>query len=466
MKILIAAAECSPLARTGGLGEAVQGLSAALMRLGVDVTVVIPRYRHLGTRGTPVTEPTPARMIDNQGVRVLALEDDEAFDREGIYGPTPGTVYEDEWWRWGRFARRVADLTPAFDLLHVHDGQPAPSVLLTDTPSMLTVHNAAYPLLGPLREAAGVMGVEAIHRRLGGALEWYGQANYLKAGIAGADRVTTVSPSFALQMSEDPEVSSGLNEVIRWLDHPLIGILNGIDVDRWSPTSDPALPAPFKPWRLSGRRTAKAALLSEAGLEDGFVVGNVGRMTEQKGLGLLDRDLDDLVAEGFRFILVGNGDLDDTVDGWVRRHPAAVWHAVYDEGLARLVFAGSDTYLMPSRFEPCGLGQMYAMRYGSIPIARLTGGLADTVIDLDESPESSTGFGFRLFDPSELTKTLRRARRVHDRSLGTWRAMQRRGMGTDWSWDRAAGEYLDVYRSLAAPLRATHHRKTMTVRDE
>jgi starch synthase len=448
VKILIAAAECSPLARTGGLGEAVQGLSAALARLGVEGTVAIPRYRHLAHHGTQVTEPTAGRLIDNQGVRVLAIEDEEAFDREGVYGPTPGTVYEDEWWRWGRFATRVAELASEFDLLHVHDGQPAPAVLLTDTPTVLTVHNAAYPLLGPLKEAAAVLGVEAIHRRLGGALEWYGQANYLKAGIAGAGRVTTVSPSFARQMSEDPEVSSGLNEVIRWLDHPLVGILNGIDVDRWSPASDPALPAPFKPWRLSGRRAAKAELLSKAGLDDGFLLGNVGRMTEQKGFGLLDQDLHRLVVEGFRFVLVGNGDLDSTVDGWVKRHPEAVWHAEYDERLARLVFGGSDAYLMPSRFEPCGLGQMYAMRYGSIPIARLTGGLADTVIDLDESPDHATGFGFRLFDPSELTKTIRRARRVHDRSLGMWRAMQRRGMRKDWSWDRAAAEYLEVYKSV------------------
>lgn len=450
MKILIAAAECSPLARTGGLGEAVFGLASALVRLGADVTVAMPRYRHLTEAGTPVTEPTVARLIDNQGVRVLALEDEEAFDREGIYGPTPGTVYEDEWWRWGRFAARIADLASSYDLLHVHDGQPAPAVLLTDTPSVLTVHNSAYPLLGPLKEAATLLGVDAVHRRLGGSLEWYGHANYLKAGIAGADRVTTVSPSFARQLSEDAEVSSGLSEVIKWLDHPVIGILNGIDVGNWTPSTDPALATPFTPGRPSGKKANKQALLKRARLDDGFLLGNVGRMTEQKGLGLLDPDLDTLVEEGCRFVLVGNGDMDATVDGWAERHPRAVWHTVYDEEIARQVFAGSDGYLMPSRFEPCGLGQMYAMRYGSIPIARLTGGLADTVIDLDESPATSTGFGFRFFDSRELVKTIRRARRIHDKSRSLWRAMQRRGMDADWSWDRAAGEYLDVYRLVVS----------------
>jgi starch synthase len=449
VKVLIAAAECSPFARTGGLGEAVRGLAGALGRLDVDVTVVIPRYRHLAGLGVAVDDPAPARRIEDHNIRVFALEDARAFDREGIYGPTAGTVYEDEWWRWGRFARSVADIADGFDVLHVHDGQPAPSVLLTNTPSVLTVHNAAYPLLGPLREAAAVLGVEAIHRRLGGTLEWYGQANYLKAGIAGADRVTTVSPSFARQLTDDPEVSSGLSEVIRWIDHPLEGILNGIDVDAWTPAHDPVLPASFTARKLTGRTAAKTALLAKAGLDDGFVLGNVGRMTEQKGLGLLDDYLDRLVHEGFRFVMVGNGDLDPTVDDWAKRHPTGVWHATYDEQLARLVFAGSDAYLMPSRFEPCGLGQMYAMRYGSVPVARLTGGLADTVIDLDESPDEATGFGFRQFDPRELVKTIRRARRVHDRIRGEWRALQRRGMNEDWSWDRAAKEYLAVYRDLA-----------------
>jgi len=416
----------------------------------VDVTVVMPRYRHLADVGEPVSIPTKARLIDNDGVPVLAIEDEEAFDRPGIYGPTPGTVYEDEWARWARFATRVAEVASGFDVLHINDGQSGPAALLTDVPTVLTIHNAAYPLLGPLKEAAALLGVDPIHRRLGGALEWYGDANYLKAGIEGAARVTTVSPSFAEQLGEDPDVSSGLSQVIAWLEHPVTGILNGIDVDRWSPATDPVIEAPFTKGKLKGRKASKEALLAKAELTDGFLLGNVGRMTEQKGLGLLDPHLDRLVEEGFRFVLVGNGDLDDTVDGWAKRHPEAVWHSVYSEELSRLVFAGSDAYLMPSRFEPCGLGQMYAMRYGSLPIARLTGGLADTVIDLDEDPDNATGFGFRLFDPTELLKTIRRARRVHDRTRGQWRSMQRVGMSRDWSWDRAAGEYLEVYRAAVS----------------
>ena len=447
MKILIAAAEYTPLASTGGLGEAVAGLAGALRRLGVDVTVVIPRYRHLAAAGTAVTKPVAARRIDVDGVDIFALEDPKAFDRDGIYGPTPGTAYEDEWWRWGRFAKLVGGLAGGFDLLHVHDGQPAPAVLLTDTPSVLTVHNASYPILGPLKETADALGVKPRHRRLGGSLEWYGEANFLKAGLVGATRVTTVSPSFAVQIASDLQVTAGLSEVIRWLDHPVRGILNGIDVARWTPSADPALPASFTPSKLKGRAEAKSVLLTATGLDEGFMLGNVGRMTEQKGLGLLSVDLDRLVDEGSRLVLVGNGDMDEMVDGWVAKHPTAVWHGAFDESLARLVFAGSDAYLMPSRFEPCGLGQMYAMRYGSLPIARLTGGLADTVIDVDELPDEATGFGFRMFDPRELTKTIRRARRIHDHRRSTWRTLQRRGMEQDWSWDRAATEYVDVYQT-------------------
>lgn len=186
-------------------------------------------------------------------------------------------------------------------------------------------------------------------------------------------------------------------------------------------------------------------LLEMAGIDDGVVFGNVGRMSEQKGLGLLDPYLDELVAEGARFVLVGGGELDDMVDGWAARYPQAVWHGPYSEGLNRLVAGGTDGYLMPSRFEPCGIGQMYAMRYGSLPVVRLTGGLADTVVDIDEAPEQATGFGFRSFDSMELAKTIRRAMRLFRTDQPTWVSMQRRGMTIDFSWENAAHSYIKAY---------------------
>ncbi len=392
MKLLMAAAECSPLARTGGMGEAVAGLAKALSNHGVDVTVALPRYQHLRKTGAiDEAVPIPAFRTQLGDVDVLLIDDADAFDRPGIYGPTPGAAYEDEWFRWARFSSAIARLAGGFDLVHLHDGHVGPVALLTDVPTVQTIHNASYPLLGPLAAAADELGVSWRDRMLGGALEWYGQANYLKAGIIGATRVTTVSPTFAAQITDDDSVTGGLSEVIRWLGHPVTGIVNGIDTQAWDPRRDPVLAAPFSADQLTARGKSRQALFDKSGLDDGFLIGNVGRMTEQKGLHLVDADLPGLIEEGLRLVLIGNGNLDAMIDGWERGHPNAVRHFEYSEELARLLYAGADAYFMPSQFEPCGIGQLYAMRYGCPPLAHLTGGLADTVVDLDERPDEGTG---------------------------------------------------------------------------
>ena len=448
MKLLMAAAECSPLARTGGMGEAVAGLAHAMAAHGIEVTVALPRYRTLRKTGAPAADlPVPAYRTQLGDVEVLLVEDAEAFDRPGIYGPTPGKAYEDEWFRWARFSAAVARIASTFDLVHLHDGHVGPVALLTPVPTVQTIHNASYPLLGPLAEAADELGVSYQDRMLGGALEWYGQANYLKAGIVGANRVTTVSPTFAEQITNDATVTGGLSDVISWLAEPVVGIVNGIDTESWDPGSDPAVAVPYSAKRLKARLESRAALFEVSDLDDGFLIGNVGRMTEQKGLHLIDPSLDRLVHEGLRLILVGNGNLDPMVDGWQRSHPRAVRHVEYSEQLARMLYAGADAYFMPSQFEPCGIGQLYAMRYGCPPLVRLTGGLADTVVDLDEEPEAATGFGFRDFLPEEAMKTVRRAMRVHRTSKKDWKALQRNGMTRDLSWARSALDYRTVYES-------------------
>lgn len=448
MKLLMAAAECSPLARTGGMGEAVAGLAKAAAARGIEVTVAIPRYRHLFDTGTVAEDtPVPAYRYQLGEVEVLLIDDAAAFDRPGIYGPKPGDAYEDEWFRWGRFSVAVARLATGFDLVHLHDGHVGSVALLTDVPTVLTIHNASYPLLGPLTEAADELGVFWQDRMLGGALEWYGQANYLKAGIVGATVVTTVSPTFAAQITNDASVTGGLSEVINWLEHPVVGIVNGIDTESWDPQRDPILAAPFSAKKLKTRGESRAALFKEANLEDGFLIGNVGRMTEQKGLHLIDADLDRLTEDGLRLVLIGNGNLDGMVDAWETRHPNAVRRFEYSEQLARMLYAGADAYFMPSQFEPCGIGQLYAMRYGCPPLVHFTGGLTDTVVDLDERPDEATGFGFRGFLPEEAVKTVRRAMRVHRTSKKEWKALQRRGMTRDLSWDHAALDYLTIYET-------------------
>jgi starch synthase len=459
MKVLMAAAEFSPLARTGGMGEAVAGLAKAVAAQGNQVTVAIPRYRHLQDTGSADPDvPVSVYRHQEGAVQVVLIDDEPAFNRPGIYGPTAGEAYDDEWFRWARFSAAVARLAPTNDLVHLHDGHVGPIALLTSLPTVQTIHNASYPLLGPLADAAEELGVSWQDRMLGGALEWYGQANYLKAGIVGATRVTTVSPTFASQITRDPSVTGGLSEVIKWLEHPVVGIVNGIDTEAWDPQRDPFLVAPFSAKQLKARGASRDALFKTTGLDDGFLIGNVGRMTEQKGLHLIEAGLDRLIEDGLRLLLVGNGNLDTMVDGWEARHPGAVRHFEYSEQLARRLYAGADAYFMPSQFEPCGIGQLYAMRYGCPPLAHFTGGLADTVVDLDEQPGQGTGLGFHSFLPEEAVKTIRRAMRVHSKSKREWTALQRQGMTTDFSWGHAALDYQEIYETA---IHTSEHRPAL-----
>ncbi len=448
MRVLIAASEYSPFARTGGLGEAVSGIAHGVAAAGHSVRVIIPRYRHLhdlGTRHSGTGYADALYLHQHGDVEVVLVDDPESFDRVGIYGDTPGSGYDDQWRRFGRFANVVAGLADDVDVIHLHDAHTGAVALLADAPTVFTIHNAAYPIVGPLHESIGILGASEEFAAMGGPLEWYGDANYLKAGMATADVVTTVSPTFAKQLLVDPSVSNGLDGVLNARAYPPMGIVNGIDPVAWNAETDDSLATVFGPDELDARLANREMLLEMAGIDDGVIFGNVGRMSEQKGLALLDAHLDELVAEGARFVLVGGGELDDMVDGWAARHPQAVWHGPYSEGLNRLVAGGTDSYLMPSRFEPCGIGQMYAMRYGSLPVVRLTGGLADTVVDIDEAPEEATGFGFRAFDSLELAKTIRRAMRLFRTDQPTWASMQRRGMTNDFSWANAARSYIEAY---------------------
>ena len=450
LRILSASAEFSPLARTGGLGDAVAGLLAALAGHGHSVSAVLPRYQHFKGEG----EASPGDglwTLTRNGVRVMLLDDPVAFDRPGIYAPTNADGYEDAWVQWGRFAVAVAEMAEDFDVLHLHDAHAGGTALISPIPTVFTVHNPAHPVLGPLADAVALLGVGDRFTYPTAPLEWYGEANYLKAGIVGADQATTVSPGFASQLgSHDSGESFGLGGVIRSLSTPLVGILNGIDSRAWDPASDPLLPANFSVEDPSGRQACRAALLERSGLDGGTLFGMVGRVSGQKGIDLIDAVIDELVGEGLRLIVVGGGDMDPTVDSWVEHHQTAIAHFEFADDIARLVFAGADAYLMPSAFEPSGLGQLYAMRYGCPPVVRLTGGLADSVVDIVSDPDRGTGVGFEPYEAESLKEAVRRAMALHQDSPDVWEAMRRRGMEADWSWNSQATKYEALYEQLVA----------------
>lgn len=442
MRILVAVAELTPYVSTGGLAHAVAGLAGALARRDHDVTVALPGY---ATLDLPGSDREWSVLSDDGGPTVIAFRDDEAFARPGVYGPSPGTGYDDNWWRYARFSEAVAGMSGGFDLLHLHDAHVAPAAVIAAVPSVLTIHNAAHQMGATLHDAVAVIGPSHGGRDILSDLEWHGSANYLKAGIVAAAAVTTVSPTHALELMHDA-TGFGLAELLRM--RGVVGIMNGIDDHDWDPAQDAALVNRFSVRSPNRRGANRAALLDRFGLEDGVVFGNVGRMATQKGLGLIGYYLDGLVEEGMRLVLVGGGEVDAMVDGWVARHPTSVAHVPYDPDLARLVYGGSDVYLMPSEFEPSGLGQLYAMRYGAPPLVHATGGLADSVVDIDEDPAEGTGFVFREFNAEAFAKTVRRAMRYRTGIPWLWREIQRRGMATDWSWDARAVEYEAVFHSV------------------
>jgi len=445
MKLLVATPEFAPLASTGGLGYAVAGLSRALTARGHEVTVALPRYASIDV---PLS-PAHGRWwtTEAEGVPVMLFDDGEAFGRPKLYGPSPGIAYDDNWRRFGRFSLAVAALAGDYDLVHLNDGHVGAVALLTTTPTVLTLHNAAYSVLGPLAEVIELLGVDPGLGEPGAPLEWFGKANYLKAGIVSATQVTTVSPTHAKELADDA-TSFGLGGIVRALRRPIVGILNGISSSRWDPATDTTLPQTYSAEDLGGRRASRAALLAWTGLADGVIFGNVGRMSPQKGLHLLGPELDALVSEGVRLVLMGCGEIDAMVNDWAARYPRAVVHLDFDPTCSRLVFAGSDAYLMPSAFEPSGLGQLYAMRYGAPPVARLTGGLADCVIDIDEDLARGNGLAFRSFGSATVAKTMRRAMRYREGFPDLWAGMQRRGMSTDWSWDARAHEYEALFAEI------------------
>lgn len=457
MNIAMVASEGVPFSKTGGLADVVGALPLALERLGHEVVVILPKYKGTAHR----------RATIGHGIPVLFVEHDGYFGREHLYGGKDGD-YPDNLERFSFFAWRAletlkeANFRP--DAIHVHDWQAAliPVYLATtyrDDPvvgqatTLLTVHNLAYQGVFPKSEFPKLgLPWELFHLE---GLEYYDQVNLLKGGLMFAKRLNTVSPTYAQEI-QTPEYGCGLDGVLRKRRADLAGVLNGIDTALWDPAADKALAAPFSAAKPAGKAAAKRALQAALGLPtDPAVplVGMITRLAAQKGLDLVAAAMEDFASLGVQLAVLGTGDrvFHEQFEALGRRFPKTLAVRLsFDDRLARQIYAGSDLFLMPSRFEPCGLGQMIAMRYGAIPVVRKTGGLADTVVEASADGSKGNGFLFEAAEPSELLAAVRRALALY-RRRAAWGALQRRAMQSDWSWERAARCYVELYHGAVVP---------------
>jgi starch synthase len=473
MKILAAASEVYPLVKTGGLADVVGALPGALRPLGVAVRTMVPgypavmaaleegeaihRYEHLF--GGPV------RLIAGmaKGLDIIAVDAPHLFGRPGnIYLGPDGKDWPDNAQRFAAFARATIDagrgLIPGFkpDILHLHDWQAALAAVHArfqgGPKTVMTVHNIAFQGQYPASVFASLE-LPAAAFAIDG-LEYYGSVCYLKGGLQCADAITTVSPSYANEICT-PEFGMGLDGLLRARRHVVSGIVNGIDTEVWNPKTDADAVQRYDAKTLAMRRANKRAVEKRFALDegDGILHCVVSRLTWQKGMDIFANSLDALVASGARLALIGTGEaqIERAVLAAAKLHKGRIGVVTgYDESLSHLMQAGADSIVIPSRFEPCGLTQLYGLRYGCVPIVARTGGLADTIIDANDAAlaaGAATGFQFAPVDQPTLEQALSRAQSVHaDKAM--WARMQKRGMAADVSWRRSAKAYLALYRSL------------------
>ncbi len=473
MRILFVAPEGIPFSKTGGLGDVVGGLPKELAGLGHEVAVLLPHYR--GTKIEPkivhqsLTVPVGGRLrfpsivggFTRDGVRYDFLDDPEYFDRDTLYGGPSGD-YPDNPERFAEFSRAALEYAKLIwrpDVIHCHDWQTALLPVFLKTlyagdpvlgriPTLLTIHNMGYQGLFP-PEVLDRVGLPKSLFTIEG-MEFYGRVNFLKGGIIFTDWLTTVSRGYASEI-QTAEYGCGLDGVIRRRADRLLGILNGVDYAAWSPESDKMIAAHYSAADLSGKQTCKRDLLTQFGLPaenlDRPLIGIISRFVNQKGFDLVAEAAEEIVKEDVRIVALGTGmpEYEKFFRQLAADHPKQVGVRIaYDNTLAHKIEAGSDLFLMPSRYEPCGLNQIYSLRYGTLPLVRSTGGLEDTVEPYDPKTGRGTGFKFKVYKAEALIACLREAVRVWgDRKA--WRGLQAEAMARDFSWRASAGQYAVLY---------------------
>ncbi len=490
MRVLFVSAEVTPFARTGGLGDVVGVLPPVLAAAGHDVRVVMPLYQSIrrsdfgltavverlpvplafGERTAQVWQGTLPGGTPETAVPTYFIEQDEYFARPGLYGDESGE-YADNGLRFLFFCRAVLALAERLgwfpEVIHCHDWHagfipaylrflPGLNDQLARAASVFTIHNLAFQGVFPGTVFAATGLPAQLFQPVG--VEFYGAVNFMKAGLYYADVLSTVSPTYAQEICS-PESGWGLDGVLRDRRDALVGILNGIDDAAWNPRTDPTLIAGYDADNLGGKAACRTTLLRAFGLlEDSerLVCGMVTRLTDQKGADLVAEAIERAETRNVHFVILGSGErgYEARFSALARRYPHRVGVRLgFNDALSHQIQAGSDCLLVPSRFEPCGLTQMYAMRYGTLPIVRATGGLRDTVVSHDTADGSGTGFVFSQATTEALVATIREAATVFA-DEPQWRQLQRNAMTRDFSWGQSAAQYVELYKqAIAAKLR-------------
>jgi len=477
--IAILASEVAPFAKTGGLADVAGALPRALAEAGASVRVLMPFYREAKKRAPAVRKLFEGRIADGNGrvlpyavhehvsagVSTLFIEHDGFFDRDHLYG-TPAGDYPDNGERFAFFARAALEALKAsgaaVDVVHAHDWQSALALaylrfvyagdaFFAGTKTVFTIHNLAYQghFEKDILAAAGLP--ESLFNM--SSLEFFGKVNYLKAGILYADAVTTVSPRYSREI-QTPEFGCGLDGLLRQRSGALHGILNGVDYAAWDPATDPQIPARYGPGDLKGKAVCKTELVRLFGLPATAaarpIVGVVSRLAGQKGFDLVAGALGELFERDFVLAVLGTGEakIQDALTAAQKRHADRFGLRIaFDDKVARTIYAGSDLFLIPSRYEPCGLTQMYSLRYGTIPVVRATGGLDDTIREFNPVAGTGNGFKFEAYTEAALVGCLDRAL-ARWKDQAAWARLMENAMAEDFSWGRSARAYLDLYLSL------------------
>jgi starch synthase len=472
MRILFVASEGLPFSKTGGLADVVEALPKALVAQGHDVAVVLPRYRNTHIKniviksltvpmGTALRFPAIADGARPGGVQYFFVDDPECFDRDQLYG-VAGRDYPDNAERFAEFARAAIELAKQLwlpDVIHCHDWQSAlvpvllrtayaPDPQLSAVPVVFTIHNMGYHGLFPRDVLARIGLPDSLFRM--DALEFFGHLNYLKGGLVFSDYLTTVSRKYALEI-QTTEYGHGLDGVVRTRADHLMGILNGVDYSVWNPEVDTLIAARYSAKDLSGKQACKRDLLAEFQLPEENLprplIGIVSRFADQKGFDLVAQIADVLTHEDIAIVALGSGEakyermFKELSEQFPERLAVKV---AYDNALAHKIEAGADIFLMPSRYEPCGLNQIYSLRYGTVPVVRATGGLDDTIEPYDPVNVRGTGFKFSEYAGSALLEALHEAFAAY-RDKTAWRRLQTNGMAKDFSWNASALEYGRLY---------------------